>query len=126
MSWNRTDAVKAIVQALSANINAAWIFDKTPQTINPPAVVVSRPDTINYSFFALGIDEATIPVVCVGAADGEDTVDALITAVRQSFPDPSLGGIVSSCVPSSERGWRNASIAGIDVLQAEVVLTVQM
>jgi hypothetical protein len=127
MSWSRTDAVAAIVAALQQTMGeAVFVHAKTPQTINPPAIVVSRPLEVRYSSSAFSIDEASISVICVGPADGEDVVDGLITQVRQSFPDPSLGGVVASCRPTVERNWRNVSIAGVDILQAEVVLTVDM
>jgi hypothetical protein len=127
VSWNRVGAVQAIVAALQQTAgDLAFIFDKTPQTINPPALVVGRPLEVGYSSAAFGIDEATLSVICVAAADGEDVIDQLITLVRASFPDPSLGGAVQSCVCTNERNWRNATVSGIDILQAEVILSIQM
>lgn len=127
MSWNRTDAVAAIVAALQQTMGeSVFVHAKTPQTINPPAVVVGRPLEVRYSVTSFGTDETTISVICVGPADGEDVVDELIAQVRQSFPDPSLGGVVQSCRPTVERNWRNATVAGVDILQAEVVVTVNM
>jgi hypothetical protein len=127
VSWNRVNAVQAIVAALQQTVgDQAFVFDKTPQTINPPAIVVGRPLEVSYSSAAFGIDETTISIICVAAADGEDVIDQLITLVRESFPDPSLGRAVQSCVCTNERNWRNTTVAGIDILQAEVILTIQM
>jgi hypothetical protein len=127
MSWNRTTAAAAITTALQATLGeTVWVYERPPGTVNPPAVIVGRPTEVRYSIPAFSIDEATLPVICVGPHDGDDTVDQLATQVRASFPDPTLGGIVQACWPVDERAWRQASIAGVDVLLADVTLTVQM
>jgi hypothetical protein len=126
VTWNRTDATQAVVAALQAGLGATvFVFDKPPATLNPPAVVVGRPD-VTYATAAYGVDQATLPVLCVGAVDGEDTVDGLITGVRAALAEPSLGGAVNSCVAAGERNWRNVTVAGAELLQAEVTLTIRM
>jgi hypothetical protein len=127
MSWNRTNAAAALVSALQTQTGATvFVFPKPPQTLNPPAIVVGRPTEVLYSAWALSVDEVTLPVLCVGPGDGEDIVDGLITAVRAALADPMLGGAVQSCVASAERNWRNVVLAGVDILQAEVTLTIRM
>jgi hypothetical protein len=128
MSWSRTTAVTALVQILqTAAGETVTVLSKPPQTLNPPAIVVHRPTEVRYSAFSLSIDEATLPVICVGAADGEEQVDSLITLVRTAVgANKMLGGAVSSCTASVERNWRNVLIGGIDVLEAEVTLLIEM
>ena len=127
MTWSRTTAVPALVAALQSTMGeTVFVFGKPPQTLNPPAVVVGRPVEVLYSTSALSIDEVTLPVLCVGPGDGEDIIDGLIAQVRASLTDPRLGGAVQSCVASAERNWRNLVLAGVDILQAEVTLTIRM
>lgn len=129
MSWSRADCAAALAAAIQAEIGTSvFVFPKPPQTINPPAVIIGRPNQVRFTTFAFGIDEADLPVYCVGPADGDDVVDSLITSVRAvvSGPDLTLGGVVQCIGDASEQGWRNFNIAGIDVLQAELQLTIQM
>jgi hypothetical protein len=127
VTWNRQAAATAVAAALQATLGeTVFVFPKPPQTVNPPAVIVGRPTEVRYSTVAFSIDEATIPVTCLGPLDGEDVVDGLIAMVRASFADRSLGGVVQACWAADERGWRNVNVAGVDVLVADVTLTIQM
>jgi len=127
VSWDRTVAVPALVDAIEvASGQTVFVFDRPPTTINPPAIVVGRPVEVIYATAWFSVDEATLPVLCVGAGDGDDTVDDLIAVVRAAVKDPGLGGAVQSVVASAARNWRNLVVAGVDILQAEVTLTIQM
>jgi hypothetical protein len=127
MTWNRQTAAAAITAALQATMGeTVFVFNKPPATVNPPAVIVGRASEVRYSIPAFSIDEAILPVTCAGPVDGDDIVSGLIAAVRGSFPDPTLGGVVQACWPTDERAWRQVSIAGVDVLLADVNLTIQM
>ena len=128
MTWQRTPVAAALVDLLTAATGGTvFVFDKPPATINPPAIIVSRPSTVLYNAVAFGVDEATLPVVIAGAMDGDDFVDALRDVIRKTVDtNPTLNGSVPACWPSSERNWRNAIVAGVDLLLAELVLTVQM
>jgi hypothetical protein len=128
MSWNRAAAAAAITAVLQTAMGeTVFVYPKPPGTVNPPAVIVGRPASVRYSTVAFTIDEAILPVSCCGPADGDDMVDALVTAVRHALTaDQTLGGAVQACWPADERAWRQASIAGVDVLLADVNLTVQM
>jgi hypothetical protein len=127
VTWDRQSAAAAVTQALQVTLGeTTWVYPAPPQTVNPPAVVVGRPAGVRFAEVAFGIDMAELPVVCVAAADGEDQAARLVGLVRQSFPDPTLGGAVLSCVAVAERNWRNVTIAGVDLLQVEVVLDIRM
>jgi hypothetical protein len=125
MTWNRTAAAKAVAAAIEAQTTVT-VLARPPQTLNPPVIVVGRPDQVRYAEFAFGVDDVDLPVICVGAADGEDMVDQLVGLVRESFADPTLGGQLVSCVAAMERNWRNVTVGGVDLLQAEVLLAIRM
>jgi hypothetical protein len=95
--------------------------------LNPPAVVIHRP-TVTYSTAGLGVDEASLPLIVVGGIESEAALDALKETCRQAIlADPSLRGSVQSGYPSEERNWRNYTGAGgIQILQVELVITIQM
>jgi hypothetical protein len=127
MSWNRATAAAALTAALqTAAGETAFVFERPPNTVNPPAIVIGRPTQVLYGTAALGIDEATLPVLCVGPLDGEDIVDGLIQTVRAAVADHNLGGTVQHVYPEAERNWHNLNVAGADLLQAEVTLIIQM
>jgi hypothetical protein len=128
MSWSRSDVALAVVAQLQTVVGeTTFVFAKPPQTINPPALIVGRPLEVRYSTSGLAVDQALLPITCVGPADGEEMVDDLITAIRQAFPPGSnLGGLVQVIYPDSERGWRNLNLAGVDLLLADVSLTINM
>ena len=127
MSWDRTVAVPALVNAIDvASGGTVFVFDRPPTTLNPPAVVVGRPVEVLYATAGFSVDETTLPVLCVGAAEDDDTVDDLIGVVRAAVKTPGLGGAAQSCVASAARNWRNVVLAGVEILQAEVILTIQM
>lgn len=130
MSWVRASAIAALVQAIQVTAGeTVTVYGQLPETVNPPAIVVGRPSEVLYSSPAFGIDTATIPVFCVGARDGDDVIDGLITKVRAAVSPPAdltLAHVVQLVGDVAERGWRNFNVAGIDVLQAQVDLSIQM
>ena len=130
MTWDRATAAKALAAELEAAVAAAGetvtVFDRPPATVNPPAIVVGRPTEVAYAQFAFGVDEATLPVLCVGPVDGEDRVTELIELVRGAISEPTLGGVVQNAWASAERNWRQINVAGADLLQAEVTFTIAM
>src|SRR5215471_17485932 len=111
MSWSRAVAAPALAQAITNHVaGQASVFEKPPQTLNAPAIVLGRPVEVQYSYFALGVDQCSFPVLCVGPADGDDAVANLITLVRGSLTDATLGGVVQSCTAEYERNWRNVNV----------------
>jgi hypothetical protein len=130
VTWNRASAARALADvleqaALAAGDNAT-IFDKPPLTLNPPAIVVGRPASVNYQQYAFGIDEVELPVTVVAALDGDDRASELIDLVRTAILDPSLGGVVQGATPTTERNWRTLNVAGTDLLVADVMFTISM
>jgi hypothetical protein len=130
MTWNRSIAAPALAQTFENAVAAAsetiTVFDRPPMTVNPPAIVIGWPSEVRYANAAPGIDEATLPVLCVGALDGEDRVAEIINLVRNAATDTQLGGAVQIAYPAIERNWRQVNVAGADLLQAEVTFTIQM
>ena len=128
MTWTRTPVAAALVDVLSAATSGTvTVFAKPPTTINPPAVIVARPTNVNYATASFARDEATLPVEICGSFDGDDTVDALRDQIRKAIDaNPTLGGVVPSCTVTSERNWRNVTVAGVELLAAQIVLTILM
>lgn len=131
MSWARAKFAAAMADSLESRAALLEappaVFAAPPLTCNPPALVVGRPTEVVYGTGGLGIDVATIPIVCIGPQEGEDVVDGLIATVRGVIAgDSSVGGAVQIVTAPSERNWRAVRIAGADLLAADVVLTVQM
>jgi hypothetical protein len=138
VSWDRSVAAPALAAAITAaagtvtdpdtelEVPALRVFDKPPGTINPPSVVVGRPTEVRYAAIAFGIDDVVLPVLVVGAVDGEDTIASIITVVRGAVTDVQLGGAVQVCYPLFERNWRQVNVAGVDLLSAEVTFSIQM
>jgi hypothetical protein len=133
VAWARSPFAQATADALTAGLAAypltpaPSVFAAPPLTLNPPALVVGRPTEVIYSTAGFWIDIATVSIVCLGALQGEDTIDALITYARGVVAaDPRLAGVVQSVTASREQSWREVSIGGADFLAADLVLTVQM
>ena len=147
MAWSRAKFGQALFNVLSAAAQPAppvladnddgddedyvtpppAVYERPPASLNPPSVVVGRVVEVRYSEAAFGIDAAEFSVLAIGPADGDDIVDGLIQFIRDAIdPDPTLGGVVPSCICAGERNWRMARVTGIDVLVAEVFLSVQM
>lgn len=128
MSWSRATTAKALADALSSVASADYVsvFNHPPLTLNAPALVVGRPTEVLYATAGLGVDNAQLPVICIGPTEGEDVVDGLIAIVRQVIAaDPTLGGVVRVVTAPMERSWRAVRIGGADFLAADVVLQVQ-
>ena len=129
MSWNRSQFAAALQPILAfATEGAVTIHLLPPETLNPPAVVIHRPTLVTYSAASLGIDEVSLPLVIVGAIEGEDAIEALKSTCRQAInANQNLGGAVQACWCESERNWRNYTGAGgIQILQVELVLSIHM
>jgi hypothetical protein len=128
VSWSRAPVVAALQTILSAaTADGVTIHERPPETLNPPAIVIHRP-TVTYSVAGMAIDEASLPLIVVAGIESEDALDTLKETCRQAIlADPSLGGSVQLGYPSEERNWRNYTGAGgIQILQVELVLTIQM
>lgn len=126
MTWNRATVAAALVDLLTEATDV-MVFDRPPGTVNAPAIVVARPNSVTYGVGALGIDDAELPLVLVGGADDLDGVEALKTSVRAAVDtDPSLGGVVQLVYPEAERNWRVLNIGGADLLTVEVILQIRM
>jgi hypothetical protein len=131
VSFDRTAFAGALAKAIEVELDAAGVtatvFDKLPFTLNAPSIVIGRPSEVRYSEVAFSIDMATVPVTVVAGADQDETAAELIAVVRSAIAaDESLGGVVPSCVPTSERNWAHVNVSGTDLLRADVVLDIRM
>jgi hypothetical protein len=127
VSWDRAAVAAALVDMLGP-ATGVTVHPIPPEIVNPMCVVVSRPQTVSYSTVAPGVDDATLSLIIVGGVETEDRVESLKTACRAAvLADPTLAGVVQAAWPAEERNWRNYTGAGgIQLLQVELILTVQM
>ncbi len=131
MSWDRgaaADALVAVATAATAPlIPPATCLPKPPATFNPPTVVVQFPLTVTKHSPAFAIDVADLALlVAVGAPEGEllDQMLGLLDDAIQA--DQTLGGVVQVAKPTQWRNWRILTVAGADLLCADLALTIQM
>lgn len=127
MTWDRTKVADALVSMLGA-ATGVKVHERPPETLNPLCVVVGRPQPVAYAVAALGIDDATLPVIIVGGIETEDAVETLKEQCRAAvMADYTLGGQVQSAFPAEERNWRNITGAGgVQLLTVELILQIQM
>ena len=130
MSWSRSKCAPALAAAIRAADVAGSgrsVYDRPPGTLHSPALVVGRPSEVRYGVAAFGVDEAELPVVCLGPLEGEDVVDELIALVRSAVEiDPQLGGVVQGALVPLERNWRVTKVAGADLLAADALVLLTM
>ncbi|HEY2302709.1 MAG TPA: hypothetical protein VGH66_12505 [Acidimicrobiales bacterium] len=127
MTWNRSAVAAALVDVLGP-ATGVTVHPRPPEIVNPMCVVVSRPQLVQFSAAAMGIDEATLPLIIVGGLETEDRIETLkeqcAAAVRA---DQTLGGAVAAAWPAEERNWLNMTGAGgVQLLRVDLMLTVQM
>jgi hypothetical protein len=127
MSWRRSPVAAALVQVLSTAGLDATVFANPPTTLNPPCVVVGRETNVNLATAGYSVDEATLPVAVVGPMDGDDVVDYLRDQVRKTIDaNPTLGGAVPSCHVTNYRNSRNVTVAGVEILAVDLILTIRV
>jgi len=124
MTWDLVTLGEAIAAALEPT--GVKAFASPPTTLNPPAYVVNFPDNVDFGTVSLSLDtvEVSVSAIIGLSAPPSDLAD-LIAKARDAFNDRRLGGAVANCNNTGARGIRTAQVAGIDVLTAELTLTIQ-
>jgi hypothetical protein len=127
MTWDRAKVASSLV-ALLQPATGVQVHPRPPETLNPPCIVVSRPQPVAYGTAGFSVDEATLPLVIVGGIENEDAIEATKNACRAALlANPGLSGMVQQIHASEERNWRNMTGAGgIQLLMCELILTIQM
>jgi len=127
MSWERAPVAAALAGILG-NIDAqVKAFELPPETFNPPAFIVGYPQTVDYDVAAFGVDLVALPIAAFCGTAEVDRVDALLTAAKVALEaDLTLGGAVKACKPRTQQAWRRLSVAGAEVLGADIVLEIRM
>ncbi len=128
MSWDRPAAAGALVEVLeAATASTVSVFDKPPATFNPPALVINYPTTVAKHNPAFAIDLASFTVLAAVGVDQGDSLDELLGTVTAAVEaDPSLTAVVQHAKPVEWRNWRILTVAGADMLAADVALEVRM
>jgi hypothetical protein len=124
MSFDLEKLGEAIATALGSV--GVPVYPTPPPNMNPPALVVGYPSEIDFSTTSIALDTATVSVICaVGYLAPIGDLSKLLADARAAISaDPSLGGAVARATPTRARGIQTAQVGGIDVLIAELVLTV--
>jgi len=127
MSWDADKASTALVDLFSAALPHVKVFGEPPQTLNPPAVVISDAD-VTYNNATFCADTATVPVVVIGGIDTKTALETMKNTLRSALDgDENLGGVVHYASATGERNWRSGTSAGgIQLLSVELIVEVQM
>jgi hypothetical protein len=128
VTWDHVPAAQGLAAVLKAALDPdVAVFDHPPRSLNAPAAVVGRPLEVRYSVAALSIDEADVPVVGVHGFDRDVELAELLVQIRAAVEgDFTLGGAVQRATPSLQRNWRQATVSGVPLLAADLVVTITM
>ena len=131
MSWDRPTAAAALVEVLSGATAALTpppsCFTSPPSSFNPPALVVYLPTIVTKHIPAFGIDRIQLVVLVAAGTSEADLVDQLLGLATDAIQaDKSLGGAVQLCNPDEWRNWRILTVAGADLMAADLALTLHM
>ena len=128
MSWDRAVAAAALADVLrAATADAVTVFTHPPATLNAPAYVVAYPVTVTKHTPAFAIDTAEWVLTGAAGADDPDTLDDLLAVASTAIEgDPTIGGSVQHARPTTWRNYRVTTIAGADLLMADLVLETRM
>lgn len=128
MTWNRAQAAQAVADVLAPVDELVSVFASPPSTFNPPAYIVGYPRRVAYDAGAgFGVDVAELPVLAGCGVSEVDRVDQLLEAAHKAVnADPSLGGAVQHARVASQDNWRILSVAGADVLAADLTVEIRM
>ena len=113
MTWDRAACAQAVAAVLGPVLPTVTIHQRPPEIVNPFCLVISRPAPVSYATAGLGVDEATLPLIVVGGAETEDTVEQIKNTAKQAIDaNFTLGGKVQAAWCTEERNWRNQTGAG--------------
>ena len=126
MTWERGPVAAALVDVLTPLDATVSVFSVPPSTFNPPAYVVGYPTRVDYGIPTYSIDTATLPMLAAAGPSEVDRVGALLAMAKAAIEvDPSLGGSCQVCRVTSQTSWRILSVAGADILCADLVLEIR-
>jgi hypothetical protein len=128
VTWTRAPVAAALVPILAAIDPAVPAYAEPPETFNPPAYIVGYPRTVNYRTPTFGVDTAQLPMLAAAGAGEVDRVDELLAAAYDAIaaaPKP-IGGIVQLVEIGPQDNWRLLRVAGVDVLAADLLLTIRV
>ena len=103
------------------------VFDRPPTTVNPPALIVQFPTTVTKHVPTFAIDQVDWTVTAVAGLGDPETIDTLLAVATAAVEDdPGLGTVVPICKPVEHRNWRLLTVAGTDMLAADLILETRM
>jgi len=128
VTWDLEPVAHAIADLLGAIDATVKAYPAAPETFNPPAYVVGFPVSVVRGAGAMGVDVAQLPVAaCAGPTESFKPNALLIAAIPALEADPTFGGVViGSKVTNAQQSYRRLSVAGIEVLAADLLLEIRM
>ena len=127
MTWQRAPAAAGLAALLEPLDPLASVFSSPPSTFNPPAYVVGYVTRVDYGVPSYTIDTATLPMLAAAGVAELDRVDAMLAAAKVAIgADPTLGGSVQVARVTTQQSWRVLSVAGSEILCADLVLEIRM
>jgi hypothetical protein len=89
--------------------------------------VVSLPVTVSYDLIAFGVDQADLPIVCVGHDGDFDGVEALMETARGAIgADRTLKGTAQEAHCTEERSWRRLRAGGTEMTAVDLIVQIRM
>lgn len=127
MSWDRTAAAAALAEMLRSALPEVPVFEAPEATFNAPALVCQFPTSVLLSSPSFGVDTASWAVLAaVGAAEADRLDELLASATAVVRLDPTLGRVVQTTRPLEWRNWRLLTVAGAELLAADLALETRM
>jgi hypothetical protein len=125
--WQRAPVASAIAGLLGAMDVSVSAFATPPETLNPPAYVCGYPRTVTYATSSFGIDLVEFIVGAYAGPFDPDTLDELLAQGRSALDAaPNLSGTVQVAQVTTQSNWRRLSVAGAEVLAADLTLEIRM
>jgi hypothetical protein len=125
--WQRAPVATAIAGLLGAIDPSVSAFATPPETLNPPAYVCAYPRRVEYNMASLGVDLVTFVVSAFAGPTDPDTLDDLLSDAAAALnASPTLAGSVQEGHVSGQDNWRRFSLAGAEVLAADLTLEIRM
>ncbi len=125
--WERSKAAQAIANVLVGIDPAVSVFATPPETFNPPAYVCGVVRALDYNAVTFGVDRVEFRLFVSAGPNDYDRLDQLCAQAAAALAvDPMCGGAVISLTVIHQENWRRLSIAGADVLTADLILAIRM
>jgi hypothetical protein len=129
MTWRRAPVAAAIAAALETIDPSVAVFASPPETFNAPAYVVGYARRVDYRQHQFGSDVGQLPMFAACGLAETDRVDTMLTQAYDTLTtvtDATFGGIVQLVDAGPQDNWRLLRVGGVDLVAADLLLTITM